>query len=333
MKRKLRLILEKIYKKYLPKSIKRKRFLEKINRNAGIALDEAEKRITAEYRASGSGKDINWEAPLSYTEKINVSKLYHGDRERALLSDKLAVREWIKEKIGEEYLIPLHGTYDSFDEIDMEALPDSFVLKCNNDSGSVRIIRDKKMLDAAKKHQLKKDFEYFLKRRYAYVGFELQYELIAPKILAEKYMGDNISDYKFFCFGGKPFCVALHYDRKQGHKCNIYDMEWKLLPFVTNDKNGKDELKEPEAFGKMKELAEVLSAGFDHVRVDFYYIDGRIYFGEMTFTPAGGRMRIEPPEWDEKLGRMWEFDNGIRSDILKKYKTTTELVKAMGEEK
>lgn len=328
MKRELKMLIEKAYKKMVPRKLKRSRYLAKIKRNTGAGFEEAEKRINREYKVSGSGDHINWDDPVRYTEKINVSKLYHCSMERAVLSDKMAVRKWVSEKIGEEYLIPLYGVYDDFDDIDFDALPDRFVLKCNHDSGSVRIV-DKKEINRSQLDSLKEDYRYFLKRRYAYVGFELHYDLIKPRILAEKYMGGNISDYKFFCFGGEPFCVAVHYDRKQGHKCNIYDMDWKLLPFVTNDKNGKAEVKCPPDFAEMKELARVLSVGYDHVRVDFYYIDGRIYFGEMTFTPAGGRMRIDPPEWDEKLGRLWKFDKGKRSGILKKYKKTDEIVDAI----
>ncbi|MBR3524788.1 MAG: glycosyltransferase [Lachnospiraceae bacterium] len=320
---------EKICSRLIPAGVWQRYFRFKIARNAGVSLETAEKRISAEYVRSGSGTRISWEDPESYTEKLNVSKLYGGTPLRAVLSDKLAVRDWVAQKAGDGYLIPLYGSFESFGDIDLSALPDSFVLKCNHDSGSVTLIRDKREIDRKERRRLRKKYAFHLKKRYAYIGFELHYDLIKPCILAEKYMGDNISDYKFFCFGGKPYYVAVHYDRAKGHKCNIYDMDWEPQPFVTNDANGKEQLPRPEAFSEMKTLAEKLCKGFDHVRVDLYEIDGKVYFGEMTFTPAGGRMRITPPEWDRKLGELWDFDAGRRQRIREKLKTTAQLVAVM----
>lgn len=253
------------------------------------------------------GRHINWERPETYTEKINVSKLYEANSEKNMLSDKYRVREWVSRTIGSEYLIPIYGCYESFEEIDFDSLPDAFVIKCNHDSGSVTLIKNKKMLSKRAYRRLKKLYDrFYLKRNFAYLTFEMHYANIEPKILIEKYMGDNIKDYKFLCFNGKPEFCWVDFDRFSNHRRNIYDLEWNLQDFMLMPyMQYESECLKPENFDEMIEVATLLCKPFKHVRVDLYDIDGRVYFGEMTFTTDNGLKKIVPTEWDYKLGNMW----------------------------
>ena len=261
------------------------------------------------------GRPLNWENPQTYNEKIHVSKVYMPTPEKTRLADKVAVREWIAEKIGSEYLIPLLGVYDSFDEIDFDALPDSFVIKCNHDSGSVTLVKDKSRINRT---LLKRKYDIWLKRNYAYPVHQMHYRDIPPKIIIEQYMGDAINDYKFTCLDGKAIFCWTDYDRFGDHRRNIYNMDWELQPFMKDGKlrNTDYECPCPEEFSEMKRIVNTLCEGFDQVRVDLYLIDGHVYFGEMTFTGAGGFSPFVPDEWDYKLGALWPFDSSVRSQVL-----------------
>ena len=259
------------------------------------------------------GRPVNWENPQTYNEKIHVSKVYMPTPEKTRLADKYAVREWITEKIGSEYLIPLLGVYDSFDEIDFDALPDSFVIKCSHDSGSVTLVKDKHKMN---RELLKRTYDIWLKRNLAWVGWEMHYREIPPKIIIEQYMGDALNDYKFLCFDGKPCFCWVDFDRFTNHKRNFYNLDWELQPFNQYHYGNYDKpVSCPECYDEMKSIAAKLSEGFEHVRVDLYVIDGHIFFGEMTFTNGNGFEEITPDEWSYKLGALWPFDTSIRSQV------------------
>lgn len=277
----------------------------------------AEKEINKLYLKK-CGKNIDWNNPRTYTEKVNYSKLYGANQNKSYLTDKVTVRTWVKEKIGEEYLIPLLGVYDSFMDIQFRNLPNAFVIKCNHDSASVTVCDDKSKLDMK---FLEKQYEFFLKRNFAYMTCEMHYKCIPHKIMIEKYMGKAICDYKFLCFNGKPEFCWVDIDRFGNHKRNIYDMNWNLQPFnqMTYGNSEKD-IEKPKQFEQMRKIAEILCEGFDHVRVDLYLVDERIYFGEMTFTNGSGTEVITPPEWDKKLGDFWELDTTMRNKIDNKNK-------------
>ena len=278
---------------------------------------QAEKEINKLY-VKKSGKNIDWNNPLSYTEKVNYSKLYGATKKKSYLTDKVAVREWVKEKIGEEYLIPLWGIYNSFEEIPFGELPDQFVIKCNHDSASVYVCDDKNKIN---KKILKKQYDFFLKRNFAYMTCEMHYKCIPHKIMVEKYMGKAICDYKFLCFNGKPEFCWVDIDRYGNHKRNIYDMDWNLQPFnQMTYGNSPQNIAKPKQFEKMKQIVEILCEGFDHVRVDLYIVDDRVYFGEMTFTNGSGTEMITPIEWDKKLGNLWKLDTTLRNKITNKEK-------------
>ena len=260
------------------------------------------------------GRPINWDNPQTYNEKIHVSKLYMPTPLKTRLADKVAVREWITEKIGSEYLIPLLGVYDSFDEIDFDALPDQFVIKCNHDSGSVTLVKDKSTMN---RDLLRKKYDLFMRRNYAWMGWEMHYRDIKPKIMVEQYMGDAINDYKFMCFDGKPCFCWVDFDRYTNHKRNIYSLDWELQPFNQWHYGNYDRpVAQPECFDDMKNIVSKLCEGFGHVRVDLYVVEGHIYFGEMTFANGNGFEEITPDEWSYKLGALWPFDTSVRSQVL-----------------
>ena len=255
-------------------------------------------------------KKLDLEDPKTFNEKLQWIKLYHRNPEHTKWVDKYAVREYISQTIGEEYLIPLIGVWDHFDDIDFDALPEQFVLKCTHDSGSVVICRDKAKLDRA---AARKRLERALKHNGYGYGREWPYKNVKPRIIAEKLMIDDsgyeLKDYKFFCFDGTVRCFKIDFDRFVGHKANYFDPEGNLLPFGEEvcmpDFSRKLEM--PTRLTEMLELASRLSKGTPFLRVDFYEVNGQIYFGELTFFPASGFGPFCPPEWDRTFGDWMEL--------------------------
>ena len=294
-------------KKYLPKSFlyRYKYYVE--TKNIKKTYLEAEEEISEQFEKI-FGRKIDWDNPTSYNEKINVAKLYGAEPLKTKLTDKILVSDWVRKNVGEDEckIIPLIAIYDSVDEINFSQLPERYVMKMNNDSGSVFICDEK--------HQITKDViakykYYFEKRNYAYKDFEMQYRNIKPKIMIEEYMGDAIRDYKFQCFDGKVVSCRVDFDRFGKHTRNFYDKNWELLPFNKGSfKNYPEPVEKPKNYEKMWKLAERLSSGFDQVRVDFYDIDDVIYFGEMTFTNGSGFEEFHPDKIDFMMGEMWELN-------------------------
>lgn len=252
------------------------------------------------------GTKLNWDTPTTFNEKLQWLKLYDRKPEYTMMADKYAVREYIANTIGEEYLIPLLGVWDDPDGIDFEALPNQFVLKCNHNSGlGMCICKDRSHLNIKK---VKKELRKGLKQNYYLTGREWPYKDIPRKIIAEKYMVDaqtaELRDYKFFCFNGKAKCFKIDFDRFFNHQANYYDVNGVLLPFgeVICPPDFERTIEMPCNLSLMIKLAEKLSDGIPFVRVDFYEVDGKVYFGEMTFFPAAGFGHFTPEEWDCKLG-------------------------------
>lgn len=253
------------------------------------------------------GKELNLGNPQTFNEKLQWLKLHDRKSEYTVMVDKYLARDYIAKTIGEEYLIPLIGVWDSPDEIDFDALPDQFVLKCNHNSGlGMCICKDKSKLDIEKvKKELAKGLNenYYLHRR------EWPYKDVPRKIIAEKYMvdesGTELKDYKFFCFDGEVKALFIAKDRmKEGEetKFDFFDENFNHLPFTNGHPNSKPPYYKPENFEKMKELAGILSKGIPQLRVDFYNINGKIYFGELTFSHWSGMTPFDPEEWDYKFG-------------------------------
>lgn len=275
---------------------------------------QIEEMISKEYLIYHQ-KKLNWDHPVSYTEKLNIAKLYCDSKLKTRLTDKYLVRDWVEERIGSQYLIPLLGKYDSFDEIDFNKLPEKFVLKCNHDSGSCIICNHKSDINYAK---AKKMYDMCLKINMGSRSFQMHYYDIVPCILAEKNMGDNIFDYKFLCFDGEPYYCWVDTDRFSSHKRIVYDMSWQPQPFCQGNHPISEGVPKPGCFDEMVRIVKILAQGFDHVRVDMYTIDDKIYFGEMTFTNGNGMEPIHPPQYDDYLGKLWKsFDNSKRNIVNK----------------
>lgn len=249
-------------------------------------------------------KKLNLDNPQTYNEKMQWLKLNDRREEYTKMVDKYEAKEYVASIIGDEYIIPTLGVYNSFDDIDFDLLPDQFVLKCTHDSGGISICTDKKTFDYKK---AKKLLTRNLKRNPFWYNREYPYKNIKPRIIAEKYMEDEsgwqLKDYKVFCFNGEPQFVEVDYDRYVGHKLNVYSLDWKFLDFyMTSPNDSSVIIPKPKCLNRMIELAEVLSRGLINVRVDFYSIGEKLYFGELTFTPGSGLINFHPEEYDALLG-------------------------------
>lgn len=245
------------------------------------------------------GKELNLENPKSFNEKIQWRILRDRKDIYTRLADKYLVREYVREKIGEKYLIKLLGVYEKAEDINYDNLPNKFVLKCNHDSGSVIICKDKYIFD---KKIANKKLNYFLKRNFYYMTREWHYKNIKPLIICEELLSDKHSelcDYKFHCFDGKIEMIQVANNSHTGN--NMYDVDWKLLPFnYLRDNHG--DLKQPKNLDEMKKIAEKLAQEFNYIRVDLYNLNGKIYFGEMTFTPNAGFGKFSPEKYDYYYG-------------------------------
>ncbi|MEL5899099.1 ATP-grasp fold amidoligase family protein [Clostridium sporogenes] len=264
-----------------------------------------DKFLRIKYRLQ-MGKKLDLNSPQTFNEKLQWLKLYKRNPLYTQLVDKYEVRKYIAKTIGEEYLIPLLGVYDNFDEIDFDVLPNKFVLKPNHTSGNVYICKDKSQINYV---ELKKEVNMWLKRRYYWIHREWPYKNVKPKIICEKYMvdesGTELKDYKFMCFNGEIKCifVCLNRNSVNGLNINIYDPSWNLMPFGRpNHLNSNTTILKPKNFDKMVQLAEKLSRDIPFVRVDFYETNGRLYFGELTFYPGAGFEEFNPESYDYLLG-------------------------------
>lgn len=257
-----------------------------------------------EWYAHIMGQKLNLDHPRTYNEKLQWLKLYDSTPLKTRLADKYLVREWVKEKIGEEYLVPLLGVWDSFDEIDFDALPQRFVLKANHGCGWNLIVKDKSQLDLK---DAREKFNTWMGLNYAYCnGLELHYMHIQPKIIAEEYLEndhDDLRDYKVFCFGGKAHHIMYLTDRKVGMKMSFYDLDWNKQNFVYSFPLNDQDVPRPQRLEELIEVSEKLAQGFAHARVDFYILnDGTLKFGEITFTSATGTCKWNPPQQDQIYG-------------------------------
>ena len=251
-------------------------------------------------------KKPNLKNPKTYSEKIQWLKLYYHDPLLIKLVDKAEVKPWVAERIGKEHIIPTLGVWDRFADIDFDGLPNAFVLKCTHDSGGNYIVPDKSKFD---REEARRKLESHLKNNYYWHTREWPYKYVIPRILAEKYMVDEtgyeLKDYKFFCFDGKVKYLFIATDRNtpgQETKFDFYDENFKHLSIKNGHENSDHELMCPRGFEKMKQYAAILGKGFPESRVDFYDINGNVYFGEITFYHWGGMMPFEPEEWDRIFG-------------------------------
>ena len=250
--------------------------------------------------------NVDLDNPSTFNEKLQWLKLYDRNPNYTVMVDKYKVREYIAEKIGEQYLIPLIGVWESPDEINFDALPNQFVMKCNHNSGlGMCICTDKSKLHIKK---VRKDLARGLKQDYYLIGREWPYKDVPRRIVAEQFLKNDaggLTDYKIHCFGGVPKFILVCRDRftESGLTEDFYTAEWERMdlkrPHIPNAKVPMDK---PEKLAEMLMLAEKLSRDISFLRVDFYLVEGKIYFSELTFFPASGFEGFDPPEWDQTFG-------------------------------
>lgn len=249
---------------------------------------------------------LNLGNPQSYNEKLQWMKLYDRNPLYTTMVDKYAVKEYVANIIGQEYIIPTLGVWTSFDEIDFDSLPNQFVLKCTHDSGGLVICKDKSKLNLSK---AKLKIEASLQTDYYMSGREWPYKNVPRKIIAEQYMEDTktgeLRDYKFFCFNGKVKWLFIATDRQNREEpyFDFFDMDFNHLPMQHGHPNAPIIPEKPESFELMQRLAAKLSQGLPQVRVDFYEVDGKVYFGELTFFHHGGWTPFTPEKWDYIFGK------------------------------
>ena len=272
------------------------------------------------------GKKLNLKEPQTFNEKLQWLKLYDRRPEYTTMVDKYAVKKYVADRIGEEYIIPTLGVWDHFDDIDFSALPNQFVLKCTHDSGGLVICKDKNKLDIK---AAKKKIESCLKKNFYYMGREWPYKNVKPRIIAEKYMVDEsdykledseinagLSDYKMMCFNGKVRCSFVCSERfTKGLKVTFYDNDWNILPFERHYPKSDKPVAKPKTFDNMVQLAEKLSKDIPFVRSDFYEIDGKLYFGELTFYPGSGFEDFTPDSVDYEIGQLIKLPDAIGGGI------------------
>ncbi|MCO8051281.1 MULTISPECIES: ATP-grasp fold amidoligase family protein [Proteus] len=256
------------------------------------------------------GYQPNFKIPTSLNEKINARMLFDRNPIYTRLADKIKVRDYVIEKIGPHYLVPIINTYSHPDEIDITQLPSRFVLKCNHDSGSTIICLDKATFDIEK---AKKKLQFHLKRNLYPVTREWHYKNINAQIICEEYIDlfDTQNPMipttcRLHCFNGQPHYAEIDIsDTKGNGYINVYDTNWQLQPITLEDPNTPKLIEKPTQFEIMLQLAAKLANGFNYCRVDFLMSENRLIFSEMTFTPNAGRIPIKPKEWDYKLGALW----------------------------
>jgi hypothetical protein len=261
--------------------------------------------LRAKYWAC-TGRKMNLKNPTRFNEKLQWLKIYERKNIYSKMVDKYSAKEYVSNLIGSEYIIPTLGVWDSFDDIDFSELPNQFVLKCTHDSGGLVICRDKKALDLSK---TRAKIEKSLKKNYYFSGREWPYKNVKPRIIAEKYMEDNDSqelrDYKFYCFDGIPKFLYLSQgmEKHETARIDFLNLKWEKEPFYREDYKRFDRIPpQPEKLDEMIELCKKLAGDIPFLRVDFYQINHKVFFGELTFSPGSGFSEFVPDEWNEIIG-------------------------------
>lgn len=265
-------------------------------------------------------KWIDWENPKSFNEKLQWLKVYDHNPEYTQMVDKYEAKKYVASIIGEEYIIPTLGVWDSIDDIDWDSLPNQFVLKCTHDSGGLVVCRDKFKFDRI---AAIKKLKASLSRDFYYSSREWPYKNVKPRVIAEKYMEDNpsnpavadLTDYKFFCFNGEPMYCQVIRDRHTKETIDFYDMEWNHMPFVGLNpvaRNGLTPVARPKHLDEMAEICKKLSKDIPFSRIDLYIINDKEYFGEVTFYPYGGMGVFTPNDWNTRIGDLIHLKGEFR---------------------
>ena len=251
------------------------------------------------------GKKLDLKNPKTFNEKLQWLKLNDRKSIYTTMVDKYDVKNYVSKIIGEEYIIPTIGVWNHFDDIDFSKLPNQFVLKCTHDSGGICIVKNKNTIN---KKKLKKYFDKQLKKNYYLSGREWPYKNMIPRIIAEPYLEDKkykeLRDYKFFIFNNKLALWFICSNRKNRVKFTFFDSNKNFLNIKQCNALNDPNVELPINYKKMVELAEKLSHNTIQVRIDFYEVNGKIYFGEFTFFDSSGFGEFKPDEWDLKIGNM-----------------------------
>lgn len=273
-----------------------------------------EKYLKKKFKAF-MGADLDLDTPRTFNEKIQWLKLYNRKPQYVIMADKYRARDYVATTIGQEYLIPIIGAWDNSEEIDFSDLPNQFVLKCNHNSGEgMYICKDKSVLQPSDISAIRDALSIGLKQDYFKIGREWSYRDIPRKILCEQYMEDNdtreLRDYKFFCFNGKVKCFKVDFDRFSKHRANYYDPSGHIIQCGEEicPPDFQRDIQMPHNLDLMIELAEKLSANEPFLRVDFYEVNGKVYFGELTFYPASGFGKFIDDKWDYILGEWMKLE-------------------------
>lgn len=280
-------------------------FISFWNRLAPVLPDELFLKVVFRYRV---GYWPNLQNPKTFNEKLQWLKLHDKHPEYTQMVDKIEAKKIVASILGDKYIIPTLGIWDSVEDIDWESLPQQFVIKVTSDSGGIVVCKDKTKLNIENaKAKLKRGWG----KNYYQFNKEYPYKDVKPSIIAEQYMEDEsgyeLKDYKFFCFDGEPKALFVATDRgkkDEDTKFDFYDIEFNHLPFLNGHPNARVTPTKPENYDEMVDVARKLSQGMCHVRVDLYNVKGKIYFGELTFFHWSGMTPFEPIEWDYTLGEM-----------------------------
>lgn len=258
------------------------------------------------------GTELRLDNPKTFNEKLQWLKIHDRRPEYTVMVDKYAVKEYVADMIGDEYIVPTLGVWDKFDDIDFAVLPDEFVLKCTHDSGGLVICRDKLHLDIA---GARKKINSSLKKNFYYQGREWPYKNVLPRIIAEPYLSDSctpdlssLTDYKVFCFSGEPQYLFVHTGRFKEHRQTVFDCDWNRQDITQAKDYGAPpaeyDIPKPDCLNCMLDLSRTLAAGKCHIRVDWYIMNGKLYFGELTFYDGSGFDGFDCYEDDLLLGKM-----------------------------
>ena len=252
------------------------------------------------------GEKLNLKNPMTFNEKLQWLKLYDRKPGYTQMADKYEVRKYVADRIGDKYLIPLFGVWEDVDAIDFTMLPEQFVLKCTHDSGSIIICKDKKVFD---ERIAREKIRKILKTNYFYPSREWPYRNIRPRVIAEKYMTDEsqveLKDYKVYTFGGVPYLIQVDFGRFTEHRRNLYTTDWEYIDeTIEYPRDPAIKIERPKKLEDMLSCAEKLAKGTISLRTDFYSINDKIYFGELTFYQEAGFAHFSSEAYARKLGEM-----------------------------
>lgn len=261
--------------------------------------------IRTRWRVS-MGYKLNLDNPRTFQEKLQWLKLHDHRNEYTQMVDKVEVKRYVADKIGEEYIIPTLGVWNTPNEIDFSSLPEQFVIKCNHNSGKgMYICKDKQKMNIPK---VKRALAKGLSENYFAKGREWPYKNVKRRIIAEQYLTDGneeLTDYKFYCFDGEPKYCQVIKDRQTEETIDFFDMDWNHQEFVGLNPVARPAAvcpKRPVKYEEMQYIARQLSEEIPFVRIDLYEVNGSVYFGEITFYPAKGMGVFTPQSWDITLG-------------------------------